>query len=103
MLSAVIQKPLPSNIAMTGKLLKNGDIFVVGIGGKIDAAAEFGFTRIMLPEMNKSDFREYKENNPDVDMTAYFPKTIWEAIDYVFPDLEKEYQIKPEVKRRRIK
>ncbi|HIP15723.1 MAG TPA: ATP-dependent protease LonB [Methanothermococcus okinawensis] len=55
-ISALLEIPLKQDFAITGSLDLNGNILAVGgINEKINAAREYGFKRVIIPESNMID------------------------------------------------
>ena len=61
-LSLLINKPVPKNIAMTGEITLRGRVLPVGgIKEKLLAAHRAGITTIILPRENEKDLEEIEE------------------------------------------
>jgi len=55
-ISALLKIPLKQDFAITGSLDLNGNILAIGgVNEKINAAREYGFKRVIIPESNRID------------------------------------------------
>jgi ATP-dependent Lon protease len=63
LLSLVAERPVPSDIAMTGEITLRGKVLPVGgIKEKVLAAKRAGVTRVILPDKNEKDLRDLPEH-----------------------------------------
>ncbi|UXM84925.1 ATP-dependent protease LonB [Methanococcus aeolicus] len=78
-LSSLLKIPLKQDFAITGSLDLNGDILAIGgVNEKINAAKEYGFKRVIVPQSNMIDVI-------DVEGIEVIPaKTLGEIIPIVF-------------------
>ncbi len=59
LLSAIINKPVRSNLAMTGEITLRGRVLPIGgLREKLAAASRAGITEVIYPEANKKDLEE---------------------------------------------
>ncbi len=89
-LSALLSRPIPIDIAMTGELTLTGRILPVGgIKEKLLAAARRGLSRVILPDQNADDLvtlpRELR-NSLDVHLVGH----VDEVLPLVFPATSAE-------------
>ena len=62
LVSAYLDRPVRSDVAMTGELTLAGLVLPVGgIKEKVVAAAAAGITRVMLPARNRRDYDDIPE------------------------------------------
>lgn len=62
MLSAVIEKPVYSKVAMTGEITLRGRVFAIGgLKEKLLAAGNAGIEKVLVPLKNKKDILELEE------------------------------------------
>lgn len=79
--SAFTDVPVSREIAMTGEITLRGKVLPVGgVKEKVLAAKRAGITKIILPEKNKKDLLEIKENYL-VGIDIVFVKTITEVVN----------------------
>jgi ATP-dependent Lon protease len=65
-LSALTQKPVKSDVAMTGEITLRGKILPIGgLKEKLLAAERFGVKTVIIPEENKRDLKEIEEEAID--------------------------------------
>jgi len=63
LLSLVAERPVPSDIAMTGEITLRGKVLPVGgIKEKVLAAKRAGVKRVILPDKNEKDLRDLPEH-----------------------------------------
>ncbi len=56
LLSTLLDKPLPGNVAMTGEITLMGEVLAVGgVRAKLLAAERAGLARVIVPEENRAD------------------------------------------------
>lgn len=61
-LSALTQKPVKSDVAMTGEITLRGKVLPIGgLKEKLLAAERFGVKTVLIPEENKRDLKEIEE------------------------------------------
>lgn len=100
--SALTQRKVRKNVAMTGEITLRGKVLPVGgIKEKILAAKRAGITDIMLCSANEKDIRDipdmylkgvefhYVENVQDVWKFALTDEKVKDAIDFTIPEEEK--------------
>ena len=59
MLSALINKPVKKNLALTGEVTLSGDIFPIGgLNEKLLAARRAGISNIIIPSKNAKEITE---------------------------------------------
>lgn len=62
LLSLLLNKPVPSNLAMTGEITLRGKVLPVGgIKEKVLAAKQAGITDVILPDKNENDLQDLSE------------------------------------------
>ena len=84
MLSLALDKPLPSDLAMTGELSLTGRVLPIGgVKEKTIAAQRAGIKRIIFPKANKRDFDDLKENLRD-GIEAHFAEQYEQVFEIVF-------------------
>ena len=80
-ISALEGIPVDQSIAMTGSLSVRGDVLPVGgISQKIEAAAQAGIKRVLIPESNKGDINVDPETLKKVEIIPV--SSIDEVLDY---------------------
>ena len=85
-LSLVADKPVPSNLAMTGEITLRGKVLPVGgIKEKVLAAKRAGVTRIILPARNEKDLRDLPEHVKSA-LTFHFVTEIDDLIKAIWGD-----------------
>ena len=63
LLSLVAERPVPSDLAMTGEITLRGKVLPVGgIKEKVLAAKRAGVKRVILPDKNEKDLRDLPEH-----------------------------------------
>ncbi len=78
-LSAMENIPIYQNVAMTGSLSVRGEVLPVGgVNSKIEAAAQAGLTKVIIPEMNMADVLQSKEIQKKVEIIP--AKTLLDVI-----------------------
>jgi ATP-dependent Lon protease len=88
LLSALTNKELRSDLAMTGEITLRGRIMPVGgIKEKILAAVAAGMNHVIIPAQNEKDFREIPQ-----DLRRKLKVTTVSNIDEVWPLVQKEQQ-----------
>jgi ATP-dependent Lon protease len=86
LLSALTNKELRSDLAMTGEITLRGRIMPVGgIKEKILAAVAAGMNHVVIPAQNEKDFREIPQ-----DLRRKLKVTTVSNIDEVWPMVQKE-------------
>ncbi|MCS6984617.1 MAG: endopeptidase La [Leptospiraceae bacterium] len=84
LISALLQKAIRHDVAMTGEITLRGIILPVGgIKEKILAAVRYGITQIICPKGNKKDVEELSEEIKEK-IRVVFVENIREAFPYVF-------------------
>lgn len=94
--SAITQRKVKKNIAMTGEITLRGKVLPVGgIKEKILAAKRAGIKEIILSEQNKKDLEEIKEIYID-GLNFHFVKNISEVLDLALLKTKVENAVKYE-------
>ena len=114
--SALTQRKVRPNVAMTGEITLRGKVLPVGgIKEKILAAKRAGITDIAISQDNKKDIEEipeiylkgltfhYVENVKDVLEFALLDEKVDNPVNYTIDDEEKENQTKQAYKYNRHK
>lgn len=84
MLSALTDKPVRNDIAMTGEVTIRGRVLPIGgLDEKVLAAKRIGITNIILPEANNGDIKEMAEEIKD-GMNFIFVKEMNQVLDNAF-------------------
>ncbi len=84
MYSALTQKPARADVAMTGEITLRGAILPIGgLNEKLLAARRYGIKTVLIPEENKKDLTEIKDQVKEGLKIVPISK-IEEAIPYVF-------------------
>ena len=66
MVSALTDKPVRNDVAMTGEVTIRGRVLAIGgLNEKVLAAKRIGITNIILPEANNADIAEMPEEIKD--------------------------------------
>jgi len=66
MVSALTDKPVRNDVAMTGEVTIRGRVLAIGgLNEKVLAAKRIGITNIILPEANDADIAEMPEEIKD--------------------------------------
>ncbi len=85
-LSSLLNKPLPKEVAMTGEITLSGRILPVGgIREKVLAAYRGGIKELYLPAKNRTDFEEIDETIRK-DVNVNFVSHLSEITGDLFPD-----------------
>jgi Lon-like ATP-dependent protease len=92
-ISALEEVPVDLSVAMTGSLSVRGQVLPVGgVTAKIEAAAESGIKKVLIPAANMKDVmleRKY------IDKIQVIPvETLGEVLEYAFIDTKKEGLLK---------
>ncbi len=84
MYSVLTQKPVKSNVAMTGEITLRGDVLPIGgLNEKLLAARRYGIKTVLIPKENERDLKEIKA--PVKEGLNIIPiEEIKEAFQYVF-------------------
>jgi hypothetical protein len=104
-LSCLLDVPIPSTVAFTGRIDLHGNLHPVGgIEAKLEAARDKGICRVFLPEGNRRDL------SPTIcsALNVHLVRTIGEVVEAVFNQAAiqkgvarlKEVQIPPEARQR---
>ena len=84
LLSLAKNKPLPSDLGMTGEITLNGKVLPVGgTEVKIMAAKREGLKRIIVPEGNRRDIEQIPKSVKE-GLEIYFVSEFPEVVDIVF-------------------
>ncbi len=84
LLSLLINKPIPSHLAMTGEITLRGKVLPVGgIKEKVLAAKQAGITDVILPDKNENDLQDLSETAKKA-LKFHFVGEIKDLIDVVF-------------------
>jgi len=88
MLSAITEKPIINNIAMTGEITLRGNVLPIGgLNEKLIAAKRNGIERVLIPKENEIDLSEIQDKVKD-GLELVPVENIEEAIPYVFENLK---------------
>lgn len=83
-LSSLTDRPVPTDIAMTGELTVVGEVLPIGgVREKVLAAKNFGLTRVLLPKGNEPDAKELKRELVR-GLKIHFVEHFDEVFDIVF-------------------
>jgi len=83
-LSLALNKPIPSDISMTGEISLNGEVCKIGgVQAKVTASKALDIKRIILPWGNKTDFFELPKMLKE-GLTVYFVKEYKDVYNIVF-------------------
>ena len=98
LLSLLTNKPVRSDVAMTGEITLRGVVLPVGgIKEKVLAARRAGIKHVILPERNSADVEEISKHIRE-SLTFHFVKEVDEAVAIAFSDIEpKGVVIPPDV------
>jgi len=84
MVSALTDKPVRNDIAMTGEVTIRGRVLPIGgLNEKVLAAKSIGITNIILPDANNGDIREMADEIKD-GMNFIFVKEMNQVLDNAF-------------------
>jgi Lon-like ATP-dependent protease len=90
-LSLILNKPVPSNLAMTGELSLNGEVWKIGgVQAKVTASKALDITRIILPFGNLSDYLELSKQL-HYGLTVYFVKEYKQVYDIAFGEAKQDW------------
>jgi ATP-dependent Lon protease len=98
MISALIKRPVPRDIAMTGEITLRGKVMAIGgLREKTLAALRSGIKKVIIPEQNKKDLRDIPANIKR--KVTYYPvKDMDEFLALIFPPEEKKKKEKSKTK-----
>jgi len=83
-LSSLTERPVPTDIAMTGELTVVGEVLPIGgVREKVLAAKNFGLERVILPKANEPEAKELKRELVR-GLKIYFVEHFSEVYDIVF-------------------
>ena len=83
-LSAVLEKPVRSSVAMTGEITLRGSVLAIGgLNEKLLAAQRSGIRTVLIPRENEKDLAEIQPRVKD-GLTIILIDTIVDAIAHVF-------------------
>src|SRR5262249_54321069 len=89
--SLLTNKPIRSDVAMTGEISLRGAVLPVGgIKEKMLAAHRAGIKRILMPERNQKDMIDVPEQAKN-EMEFFFIKKIDEILPLVLTELPEKY------------
>ena len=101
MISALSQRPLPGDLAMTGEITLRGRVLPVGgIKAKLLAARRGGIKTIILPAENLSDLRDIPDNITSK-LHLVMVNNMDEVLDVAFPGLRSSQELNLDPDRRR--
>lgn len=87
LISLILQKPIKSNIAVTGELdIKNNIIPVGNISAKIAAAKNNNIKIVIIPKQNYNDVHKLEEEHPDLFDSSFkykFASNLAEAVELI--------------------
>ncbi|MGB9755563.1 MAG: endopeptidase La [Desulfurella sp.] len=87
MISALTNKPVKSNIAMTGEITLTGRVLPIGgLKEKTLAALRAGIKEIIVPFDNKKDVSEFQSHIKLKDVKFYFVKDMKEVLKYALKE-----------------
>ncbi len=93
LVSALTEIPLKSNIAMTGEVTLRGRVLAIGgLKEKLLAAKQYGFTHIVLPEVNSCDLEDFKHEIKD--LTIFFAQHMDTVLEYAL--VKNPFQKEPQ-------
>lgn len=93
-LSALINKPVKNNVAMTGEISLRGRVLPIGgLKEKIMAAHRAGIKHVIFPEKNRYDIEEIPEDVVS-EMKFTMVSKLEEALDILLVNRENEINIK---------
>lgn len=86
LVSSAINKPVASNLAMTGEITTLGEVISIGgVREKLTACKNHNISRVVLPLSNKKNVKklpdEFKKG-----FTIYYVSNIRQLYDLAFPD-----------------
>jgi ATP-dependent Lon protease len=85
LVSALTERRVRADVAMTGEITLSGDVLPVGgIREKLLAAHRSGVREVVLPEMNETNVREDLPEAVRREMTFHFVDSIERALPYAF-------------------
>ncbi len=91
MLSALTEKPIIANTAMTGEITLTGRVLPIGgVKEKVLAAYRNKMTTVLLPEENRKDIEELPAEVKST-ITFVFASSVKEALLSLFPDSFPDY------------
>jgi ATP-dependent Lon protease len=83
--SAVLNKPVAANLAMTGEITTLGEVCAIGgVREKLTACKNHNVTRVILPLANKKDVTKLPEEFKK-DLTIYFITRVDQLYEICFP------------------
>jgi Lon-like ATP-dependent protease len=86
--SAIFEKEIPPGLAMTGEITIKGGVHAVGgVAAKIEAAAEAGIERVLIPKSN------FQNSFGHFDLKIITVETVNDVINAVFgeaPEIPRE-------------
>ena len=86
LLSSLTDRPVPTDLAMTGELTVVGEVLPIGgVREKVLAAKNFGIQRVLLPKDNEPDVKELKRDLVR-GLKFYFVDHFDTVFDIVFAD-----------------
>jgi len=86
LLSLALEKPIPTDLAMTGEVSLNGKVLAVGgIKEKTIAARRAGCKTLVFPEANRRDYDELPKYLQD-GLTVHFATHFDEVFDVAFAE-----------------
>ncbi|MEC7726721.1 MAG: S16 family serine protease, partial [Planctomycetota bacterium] len=98
-LSALTDRPAPTDIAMTGELTVVGEVLPIGgVREKVLAAKNFGLRRVILPKANEAEAKELKRELVR-GIQFFFVERFDEVFDVVFGASERAAGSKAAKKR----
>ena len=87
MVSLLTDKPVASNVAMTGEITLRGNVLPIGgVKEKVTAAHRSGIRTIILPDHNRKDLEEIPKHILK-DLKIHFAKEMMDVIDIALPGL----------------
>ena len=103
MISALIKRPVPRDIAMTGEITLRGKVMAIGgLREKTLAALRSGIKKVIIPEQNRKDLHEIPANIKR--RVTYYPvKDMDEFLALIFPDQGEKAKAKPKAKKAALK
>lgn len=85
LLSLAMDRPLPSDIAMTGEISLQGKVLKIGgVKEKLLAAKREGIKTVFFPRENKADVEELKDYIKQ-DIRILFADSYWDVVKVIFP------------------
>ena len=99
-ISAIEDIPIDQTLALTGSLSVRGNVLPVGgVTYKIEAAAESGMKRVLIPASNKDDVLIEKRYRDQIEIIPV--NTLIEVLEYALVGTKKDEFIK-ELKQNKI-